>query len=75
LDAYTASLKKLAQLAPGLKLLLPSHNVPVAQPGELQRVLAAIKEVRSGRAHPGRLGNKWEYKFDGFSFLMSTNKP
>lgn len=75
LDAYIASVKKLAQLAPRLNLLLPSHNVPVADPGELHRVLTAIGEVRSGRASPVRHGEKWEYKFEGFSFLMAAKKP
>jgi glyoxylase-like metal-dependent hydrolase (beta-lactamase superfamily II) len=70
LDAYVASMKRLVALAPGLKLLLPAHNVPVASPSELARVLAAIEEVRSGRIKPVAHGDTWEYKFRGFSFRM-----
>jgi glyoxylase-like metal-dependent hydrolase (beta-lactamase superfamily II) len=71
LAAYVASMRKLAALAPSLKLLLPSHNVPVASPSELQRVLAAMEQVRSGKIKPVANGENWEYKFEGFSFLMS----
>jgi len=34
LDVYLASVQKLAAMAPHLQLLLPAHNVPVADPGE-----------------------------------------
>jgi glyoxylase-like metal-dependent hydrolase (beta-lactamase superfamily II) len=70
LDAYEKSVKRLAGLAPQLKLLLPAHNVPVADPVDLSRVVAAFQQVRAGKIKPVRNGAKWEYKFDGFSFLM-----
>jgi len=69
LDAYETSIKKMSDL--GATLLLPAHNVPVADPADLPRVLAAIKQARSGRMKPIR-GEHWsEYKFEGFSFLLS----
>jgi glyoxylase-like metal-dependent hydrolase (beta-lactamase superfamily II) len=72
LDAYVASMEKLVALAPRLKLLLPSHNVPVADPAELARVLDGIKQVRAGKIKSVPYeGGKWQYKFEGFSFLMS----
>jgi hypothetical protein len=55
----------------GATLLLPAHNVPVADPADLPRVLAAIKQARSGNMKPVRDGDRYEYKFDGFSFLLS----
>ena len=55
----------------GAVLLLPAHNVPVADPADLPRVLAAIKQARSGKMKPVKDGNRYEYKFDGFSFLLS----
>jgi glyoxylase-like metal-dependent hydrolase (beta-lactamase superfamily II) len=70
LDAYVASVKKLAALAPHLQLLLPAHNVPVADPADLVRVLTAMEQVRSGKIQPAPHDGKWEYKFQGFSFLM-----
>lgn len=72
LAAYAASVKKLSELAPGLKLLLPAHNLPVADPRELERVLTAFEQVRSGKASAVPHGDKWEYKFDGFSFLLKN---
>lgn len=71
LDAYVASLKRLAELAPRLQLLLPAHNVPVAEPSYLPRVLEAMQQVRRGQAKPVSRGEEQEYKFEGFSFLLS----
>jgi glyoxylase-like metal-dependent hydrolase (beta-lactamase superfamily II) len=68
LDAYEASIAKMIALK--AKLLLPAHNVPVADPADLPRVLAAMRHVRSGKIKPVRKGNEWEYKFEGFSFRM-----
>lgn len=69
LDAYVASIKKMNALR--AKLLLPAHNVPVADPADLPRVLVAMEQARSGKIKPARAGNKWEYKFKGFSFMMA----
>jgi glyoxylase-like metal-dependent hydrolase (beta-lactamase superfamily II) len=70
LDAYQASIERLARLAPRLHLLLPSHNVPVADPHYLTKVLTAIREVRSGKIVSSPKNGRQEYMFDGFSFLM-----
>jgi glyoxylase-like metal-dependent hydrolase (beta-lactamase superfamily II) len=70
LDAYLASVKKLAAMAPHLQLLLPSHNVPVADPENLQKVVTAMQRVRHGEVKPVAKDGKHEYVFDGFSFLM-----
>jgi len=69
LDAYEASIKKMASLK--AKLLLTAHNVAVGDPADLPRVLDAMKQVRSGKIKPVKNGETWEYKFQGFSFLMS----
>jgi glyoxylase-like metal-dependent hydrolase (beta-lactamase superfamily II) len=71
LDAYVRSVEKLAALAPQLHLLLPAHNVPVAEPGYLPKAVAAIKQVRAGKIQPVVRDGKQEYRFDGFSFLMA----
>jgi glyoxylase-like metal-dependent hydrolase (beta-lactamase superfamily II) len=71
LDAYVLSVKRLAELTPSLQLLLPAHNVPVAAPDYLPRVLDAIQQVRRGQSKPvSRDGNR-EFIFEGFSFLLS----
>jgi glyoxylase-like metal-dependent hydrolase (beta-lactamase superfamily II) len=70
LDAYVASMEKLAALAQRLQLLLPSHNTPIADPSYLPKVVAAIQQVRRGEVKPVAKDGKHEYLFDGFSFLM-----
>jgi glyoxylase-like metal-dependent hydrolase (beta-lactamase superfamily II) len=71
LNAYAASIARLASLAPHVKLVLGAHNVPVAQPSELLRLVAAFDVVRKGSAQmvPDS-GGKVLYKVDEFSFLM-----
>ena len=70
LDAYLASVKKLAALAPHLQLLLPAHNVPVASPSMMSKVVRAMQQVRGGEVKPIAKDGKHEYIFEGFSFLM-----
>ncbi len=71
LDAYAASIRRLAALAPEVKLVLGAHNVPVAQPSVLPRLVTAFAEVRAGRISPTPDSpGKVLYKVDGFSFLM-----
>ena len=75
LDAYVQSVERLAALAPQLRLLLPSHNVPVDVPSQLPKLEAAIKKVRAGivQAVPVSEG-KVQYRVDGFVFLMAAPK-
>jgi glyoxylase-like metal-dependent hydrolase (beta-lactamase superfamily II) len=70
LDAYVASMQKLAALVPRLQLLLPSHNTPVADPSYLPKVVIAMQQVRRGEVKPVAKDGKHEYMFEGFSFLM-----
>src|SRR5271163_272519 len=71
LDAYVASVKKLAALAPQLKLVLGAHNIPVAKPEILPELVAAIEAVRAGKvsATPQE-GGKALYKIGNISFLL-----
>jgi glyoxylase-like metal-dependent hydrolase (beta-lactamase superfamily II) len=71
LDAYAASIRRLAALAPQLKLVLGAHNIPVASPTVLPRLVAAFDAVRAGKisATPHSPG-KVLYKADDISFLM-----
>jgi glyoxylase-like metal-dependent hydrolase (beta-lactamase superfamily II) len=79
LNDYVASVKRLAALAPQLKLVIGAHNVPYAQPAVLATVVTAIETVRAGkvRGEPQDDG-KALYRSDGISFLMlahSQEKP
>ena len=70
LDAYVASVQRLAAMAPHVELLLPAHNVPVGDPAVLPKVVNAVQKVRRGEVKPVAKDGKHEYVFDGFSFLM-----
>jgi glyoxylase-like metal-dependent hydrolase (beta-lactamase superfamily II) len=71
LAAYAASIRRLAALAPQVKLVLGAHNIPVASPTVLGQLVSAFDKVQSGKipAVPDSPG-KVLYKVDGFSFLM-----
>ena len=73
LDAYVASVKRLAALAPELKLVLGAHNIPVAQPAVLPGLVDAIQAVRSsqGVVKPAGKG-KVIHSFGGFTFLLAA---
>lgn len=71
LNAYENSVKKLVALVPEIKLVLGAHNVPVAQPSVLPRLLAVFEDVRAGKvgSTPASEG-KVLYKVGDISFLM-----
>jgi glyoxylase-like metal-dependent hydrolase (beta-lactamase superfamily II) len=71
LDAYAASIRRLAALAPQIKLVLGAHNIPVASPTVLPRLVAAFAEVRGGKIKPTPDSpGKVLYKVGDISFLM-----
>jgi glyoxylase-like metal-dependent hydrolase (beta-lactamase superfamily II) len=71
LDAYGASIRRLAALAPQVKLVLGAHNIPVAQPSVLAQLVTAFDAVRAGKvaATPDSPG-KVLYQVGDISFLM-----
>ncbi len=73
LDAYAASVHRLAALAPQLKLVMGAHNVPVASPQVLPKLAAAFDKARAAEAAVSA-GNRGRavVKIDGFAFLMSA---
>jgi len=71
LDAYVTSVKRIAALAPELKLILGAHNVPVASPSVLPKLVDAIEAARAGKAQSKPAGPGKEIRsIDGFSFLL-----
>jgi glyoxylase-like metal-dependent hydrolase (beta-lactamase superfamily II) len=68
--AYTESVARLVPLLPKLKLLLPAHNVPVADPAFLSRLQAAVHKIQRGTAESHPEQGYREYPFDGFSLLL-----
>lgn len=76
LDAYAASIRRLAALAGQVKLVLGAHNIPVASPTILPRLVAAFDAVRAGRITPAPdSSGKVLYTVDGISFLMRAPEP
>jgi hypothetical protein len=72
LDAYVASVDRLAALVPSVKALLGAHNVAVSAPGQLLALKDAIKSVRAGGVRGvDRDGERVEFSFDGFSLLLA----
>jgi glyoxylase-like metal-dependent hydrolase (beta-lactamase superfamily II) len=75
MDAYVASATRLAALAPQLKLVLGAHNIPVAQPDVLPRLVEAIQAVRAGKGDVKAAGpGKAMHTFEGFQFLLAERK-
>jgi glyoxylase-like metal-dependent hydrolase (beta-lactamase superfamily II) len=74
LDAYVASVKRIAALEPQVKVVLGAHNIPVAEPSVLPKLVAAIEAVRSGKGEVTPEGEgKIIQTFDGFSFLLKSS--
>jgi len=71
LDAYAASIRRLAALAPQVKVVIGAHNIPVASPTVLARLVVAFDAVRAGKIKPvPDSPGKVLYKVDDISFLM-----
>jgi glyoxylase-like metal-dependent hydrolase (beta-lactamase superfamily II) len=71
LDAYARSIRRLAALAPQVKIVLGAHNIPVASPTVLARLVAAFDAVQAGTVTPiPDSPGKVIYKVDDISFLM-----
>ena len=74
LEAYEASMARLAALAPGVKKLLPAHNTASAEPRRIGQVLDAVRQVRAGtRKGRQESGGRLVFEFDGFSILTSRS--
>ena len=70
-NAYDASIRRLSALAPQVKMVLGAHNVPVADPSVLPKLVSAFEKVRSGKLVPIPEGDgRVTYRIDGFQFLM-----
>jgi glyoxylase-like metal-dependent hydrolase (beta-lactamase superfamily II) len=70
LDAYAASVQRLAALASQLTMVLGAHNVPIAAPQILPRLASAFGDVRSGRVQPTTEGDKNTYRVGELSFVL-----
>jgi glyoxylase-like metal-dependent hydrolase (beta-lactamase superfamily II) len=70
--SYEASIAKLVKLAPGLKLLLPAHGPPVAEPAQLLELDRALRDIDAGKVtFETTASGRRLYKFGHFSILMN----
>jgi glyoxylase-like metal-dependent hydrolase (beta-lactamase superfamily II) len=69
-SAYLTSTKKLAGLAPEIKLVLGAHNIPVAKPSVLTKLNDAVWSVYSGKVEPKSISDDGMviYQVGEFSF-------
>ena len=73
LEAYGASIRRLAALAPAVRVVLGAHNIPVAPPSVLPHLVSAFGSVRAGKIPPAPASSgRVKYNVDDFSFLMSA---
>ena len=71
LDAYAASIRRLAALSSQVKLVLGAHNIPVAPPTVLPQLVDAFDKVRQGTVTPiAQPEGKVLYKVGDIPFLM-----
>jgi glyoxylase-like metal-dependent hydrolase (beta-lactamase superfamily II) len=71
LEAYAASIQRLAALTPQIKMVLGAHNIPVATPSVLPRLVTAFESVRAGKIRPTPASaGQVTYKVNDISFLM-----
>jgi len=71
LDDYQASLDRLIELAPSLRLLLPAHNVASGAPAQLSRTAAALVKIRAGEAASQADGSVLEFTADGVTVVTA----
>jgi glyoxylase-like metal-dependent hydrolase (beta-lactamase superfamily II) len=76
LDAYAASIQRLAALAPQIKLVIGAHNIPVASPAILLTLVDAFAQVRAGKGTctPHKNGQT-VCTAGGISFLLLAKPP
>jgi glyoxylase-like metal-dependent hydrolase (beta-lactamase superfamily II) len=70
-EAYRASVARLAGLVPGLTRIFPAHNTPAAPPARLTELETALERARAGTlaGSPGEDGIV-RYEAGTFSLLM-----
>ncbi len=75
LRAYDHSIRRLAELKARVRMVLGAHNVPVAPPEILPRLVKAFEAVRNGKVRGKPIPpDKALYSVDGISFLMGRDK-
>ncbi len=73
---YRQSMKRLADLASGLRLVLPGHNWTPLEPAILQEIAEKFEQIGAGIADYWLMESQWgllrRYEFMQFSVLLPT---
>jgi glyoxylase-like metal-dependent hydrolase (beta-lactamase superfamily II) len=73
--AYAASISRLNALAPDIRVVVGAHNIPVASPTVLTRLVLAFAAVREGKVTAtANSAGKVLYKVGDIAFLMQAPK-
>ena len=75
LAAYRQTLGLLADLAPSLEAVFPSHNVARIEPALLIAMRDGIEAVTAGRAPETMRDSVARHRFNGFSILVDAAGP
>ena len=74
--AYESSINRLAALVPQIKLVLGAHNIPVASPAVLSKLVAAFAQVRAGNGRCKPEGSTQKLcEAYSITFLLSATAP
>ena len=73
LDDYRRSMRFLAELAPSLRVVYPSHDASPMDPGLLPRMSEALDGIAAGRSADAVMGSVAHHDFDGFSVLVRVD--
>ena len=72
LDAYRASIDRLAALHPNLKTLFPARGTPTADPQRLVELQSALRDIQAGKVQSTPdPENRRVFTFEHFSILMA----
>jgi glyoxylase-like metal-dependent hydrolase (beta-lactamase superfamily II) len=74
LDDYRRSMRMLADLAPSLRTVYPSHNDSPMAPALLPRMSVALDEIAAGRPADAVTDDVARHLFDGFSVLVPAGQ-
>lgn len=75
LDAYRRTLAHLAELAPTLRTVYPSHDGSPMDPALLPRMRDALGAIAAGRAAEEFRGDVAIHTFDGFGVRVPGDRP
>ena len=74
LAGYISSIDKLVSLEQDLKLLLPAHGPPIAEPGRLLELKRALQDIQAGTANFELTSESRRlFRFNHFSLLMDRS--